>query len=183
MEEQLQAKRHELSTKIRAVYLGYIFKKRYQNIRNNLIKVQSVVRMHQATNKYQKTIKKITVVSKHIRGHLQRKRYKVMKLKQPKYAVRVIQNFWRSQLRKNFLHDVKEAVIEAGKNWNTISWPPSTKTTASTSALLRKIYAACMAKIYRANLNPERKKLLQLKVIASDFCKLKVSYRNSYSND
>lgn len=177
LEESRNKKKHALVTAIKARFLAYYYKKKFQRMRAAVTLIAANMRAFLHRKKFLKQKASAIVVQTQIRGYQARQKYKVMRTKLPKYAAPILQRGLRLFQRKLFLRRCAEACKKAKGHWRDVQWPVCVQTLGQTSKQLKEIYRRYQARVYRKALKSDRKAMLEEKLTASELMRGK---KNSY---
>ncbi|ORX51799.1 hypothetical protein BCR36DRAFT_582836 [Piromyces finnis] len=173
---------NKIATIIRANWLAYIYKKKYQKEINSIIGIQSMIRSKFEAQKYKKTIENIVKIQKYCRGFLIRKHMKREYLKLPKYCCRMIIKQWKGYKVRKMLNDMCECSKKAS-NWTSVQWPDekyaNDKNLKEPYEIFKQVYKRINAKKYRKSLTPDRKDYLEWKCTAMNTFSGKAGWKES----
>ncbi|CAA9999891.1 unnamed protein product [Nesidiocoris tenuis] len=169
IEDAFQARKHELVTKIQAKYKAHVQRKKYLRMRAAAIVIEKWTRRYLAQKQAERRRKAVKVIREFIKGFITRNG---IETDLNRRFIRTTKVQWLLRLSKN----LPKSLLDK-------SWPPSPAICAEASLELHPLYRRWLARKYRLGLDPERKKQLDLKVLAEALFKgKKKSYEQSVSH-
>lgn len=163
-EDAFQVKKHEIASIIQANYKRVLQRRRYLKMRESAIVLQKYIRRFLAKNNAKRRKEAALKIRSFIRGYITRNDPPNEDNK--KFILATKYN-WLRRLAKNLPQKILNR-----------TWPPCPKICQEASNLLEVMYATNMSRRYRLALTPERKRQLDLKVLAERLFKGK---KKSYS--
>jgi len=175
LEDELVARKHELVTKIKAVYKGFIQRRKYLKKRKSVLVIQRAVRCWIARRK----LKLLLEERARELARLEELRLKELaelseRLEKENAARLVIARFINGYLCRNepygetnkvYLRMMYEKFLlrlakSLPSSFIAYEWPVSQPAAAEASALLKKIHKLQLGKAYRSKLTDERKEIV-----------------------
>lgn len=156
-EDAFQKKKHELVSKIKALWRGRKQRKIYLEMRAHIIVVQSFLRRYLAIQAFKKKTKAVHVIKDFIKGFITR-------------------NDPPNGLNESFIASSKKQwLIRLSKNlplrFMEHHWPSCPKHCSETSIYLKKLHRLYLIRNYKIQLNSDKKHQLELKVLAEQIFK------------
>ncbi|KAM3935064.1 unconventional myosin-Ia isoform 2-T2 [Leptodactylus fuscus] len=178
LEEKRREKMNELATLIQKLFRGWRLRSQYLLMRKSQILISAFYRGHTQKKQYQKIRFSALLLQAYIRGWKVRKDYR-------KYfrsaATKKLANFIYLRILQKYFLGLKNnlpSMSPLNKTWA----PPKYKFLNDANQELMKMFQIWKCKRYRQTLNPQRKAILQDKLIASElFSGKKKSYPASVS--
>lgn len=168
-EDEFQAKKHVLASKIQAQYKGLLQRRKYVEMKSSAIVVQKWVRRHQAKKVLAHRRRAANAIFTFVKGFLTRNGAETDINKK---FIGLAKVEWLRRLAKSLPQNILDR-----------KWPACPHSCTEASALLEKYYAAHMSRVYRNRLSPERKEQFQLKILAESLFKnKKKNYPQSVSS-
>ncbi|XP_060520350.1 unconventional myosin IC-like [Cylas formicarius] len=167
-EDLFQVKKHDIAAIIQAAWKGLMQRRRYLKMKESATIIQKYVRRHLAKRNALKRRKAAQTIRRFIRGYITRNDPPNDDNKAFILAAKIN---WLERLAKNLPQNILHR-----------TWLPCPKVCQEASKHLEIMYEAHMSRTYRLALTPERKRLLELKVLAEKLFKdKKKSYQTSIS--
>ncbi|KAF6200600.1 hypothetical protein GE061_005043 [Apolygus lucorum] len=169
IEDAFQSKKHELVTIIQAKFKAYVERKRYLRKREAAIAIEKWARRYLAQKAAERRRQAVKVIRDFIKGFITR-------------------NGEVTDLNKRFIQTTKAQWLlrlskSLPKSLLDHSWPPAPTICQEASLELHPLYREWLARKYRLSLDPERKRQLDLKVLAEGLFKgKKKNYEQSVAN-
>lgn len=168
-EDAFQQKKHYLASLIQARWKGRQQRKKYLKIREEWIKFQALVRRYLAKKKFEERKKAVERIRFFIKGFITRH-------ESPNECnaafIQTVKQHWLLRLSK-----------QLPVSFMNHKWPVAVPHCEEASELLKKMHLLHLARIYRKNLNEEKKKQMEMKVVAEKIFKdSKANYQSSIGN-
>ncbi|CAG9768110.1 unnamed protein product [Ceutorhynchus assimilis] len=163
-EDAFQVKKHDIASIIQANWKGLLQRKRYIKIRESVIVLQKYIRRYLAKTNAKRRRQAAMTIRSFIRGFITRNDPPNEDNRKFILATKIN---WIQRLAKNLPQNILNR-----------TWPPYPVICQDASNQLEVMYAANLSRRYRLALTPERKRLLELKVLAEKLFKDK---KKSYS--
>ncbi|XP_026463842.1 myosin-IB-like [Ctenocephalides felis] len=166
-EDAFQAKKHYIVSIIQSRWKGLLQRRKYNKQRAAAILMQQWIRRFLAQRNALKRKEAVTVIRRFIEGFITRHGPPT---ELNKAFIIFSKAQWLLRLSKSLPQRVRDTY-----------WPPCPNNCKEASALLYRLHRGQRARIYRMNLSKEKKRQIELKIMAEDvFKNKKASYASSF---
>uniref|UniRef100_A0A023FBM3 Putative myosin class ii heavy chain n=1 Tax=Triatoma infestans TaxID=30076 RepID=A0A023FBM3_TRIIF len=156
-EDAFQVRKNDLACLIQSHWKGYVQRRKYQQMRQAAITIQTWSRRYMAQKEYKRRKLAVQTVRNFIKGFITRSgpttdlNRKFIQTAKQQYLLRLAKSLPKSLLDK--------------------SWPIPPLVCNEASRTIQQLHRSWLARKYRLALTPERKKQLELKVLAEELFK------------
>ncbi|XP_067377031.1 unconventional myosin-Ih isoform X2 [Channa argus] len=157
-EDAYEKCKHELATRLQAKYKGYRAKGEFRKQKEAATKIETCWRGVQARKERERRAWAVKVIKKFIKGYMTRGQAKTTDNSE-----------YLAFVRQSYLNRLKANLPKNVLDKTTWLSPPAVLT--ETSEILRKLHYRLMVRKYVRSLTPQKKTLLQLKLVTSSIFK------------
>nr|CAI5819201.1 unnamed protein product [Callosobruchus analis] len=166
-EDVFQMKKHEIAAKIQAAWRGLMQRRKYLKMKASAIMMQKYMRRNLAKKEAERRRRAVQTIRRFVKGFITRNGEPTDENRAFLTAAKIQ---WLHRLSKSLPKDILHRK----------PWPPCPYVCKETSEHIERLYGAHLSRVYRLKLSPERKRQMELKILAEKlFRGKKKNYRDS----